>query len=156
MAHKSNNVPCISNICFDDYYFDITIADTEDLVQSNDSIKHKIIFLAGYLEHKFRGENVETEEIDYHYINSDFVTNLNRCGLTVTLLSTVHFVHPAYKLFNKCNLHCCRDHLSQALYCIDSSVVAIQGACLKLSSIFLKAFVLDNSDEKRQLGCLRR
>ena len=53
MQHKSNNVPCTSNIRIDDYHFDISIADTEDLVQSNDSIKHKIIFLAGHLEHKF-------------------------------------------------------------------------------------------------------
>ena len=44
MPHKSNNVPCTSNIRIDDYHFEITIAYTEDLVQSNDSIKHKIIF----------------------------------------------------------------------------------------------------------------
>ena len=155
MPHKSNNVPCTSNIRIDDYHFDITIADTEDLVQSNDN-KHKIIFLAGYLEHKFRGKSVETEDIVDHHINSDFVKNLNRGGLTVPLLSTVHFVHSAYKLFDRCNLHCCRAHLSEALYCFDSPVVAIQGACLTLSNIFLKAFVLDNSDKERQLGCLRR
>ena len=99
---------------------------------------------------------METEDIDNHHINSDFVTNINRGGLTVPLLSTVHFVHSAYKLFDKCNLHCCRAYLSQALYCIDNPVVAIQGACLTLSNIFLKAFVLDNSDKERQLGCLRR
>ena len=44
MPHKSKNVPCTSNIRIDDYRFDITIADTEDLVQSNDSIKHKLFF----------------------------------------------------------------------------------------------------------------
>ena len=117
MPHKSNNVPCTSNICIDDYHFDIIIADTEDLVQSNESIKHKIIFLAGYLEHKSRGKSVETEDIDNHHINSDFVANLNSGGLTVPLLSTVHFVDSAYKLFDKCNLHCCRVHLSH-LYII--------------------------------------
>ena len=63
MPHKCNNVACTSNICIDDYHFDIIIADTEDLVQSNDSIKHKIIFLAGYLEHKFRGKSVERLKI---------------------------------------------------------------------------------------------
>ena len=91
MPHKSNNVPCTSNIRIDDYHFDITIADTENLVQSNDSIKHKIVFL----EHKFRGKSVETEDIDDHHINSDFVTNLNRGGLTVPPLSIVHFAHSA-------------------------------------------------------------
>ena len=136
MPHKSNNVPYTFNIRIDNYHFDITIADTEDLVQSNDSIKYKITFLAGYLEHKFRGKSVETEDIEDHHINSDFVTNLNRGGLTVPLLSTVHFVHSAYKLFDKCNLHCCRAHFSQALYCFDSPVVAIQGACLTPSNFF--------------------
>ena len=139
MPHKSNNVPCTSNIRINDYDFDITIADTEDLVQSNDSIKHKIIFLAGYLEHKFRGKSLETENIDDHYINSDFVTNLNRGGLTVPLLSAAHFVHLAYKLFDKCNLHCCRTHLSQTLHCIDSPVVAIQRAGLTLPNIFFES-----------------
>ena len=88
MPHKSNNVPCTSNIRIDDYHFDITIADTEGLVQSNDSIKHKIIFLAGYLKHKLRGKSVETEDIDDHHINinSDFVTNLNRVGSVVEWL----------------------------------------------------------------------
>ena len=74
MPHKSNNVPCISNIRIDDYHFDITIADTEDLVQFNGSIKHKIIFLSGYLEHKFRGKSEETEDIDDHHCYSKFRT----------------------------------------------------------------------------------
>lgn len=156
--HQSHDVPCTSNICIDDDQFDITIADTEDLVQSNDTVKHKVIFLAGYLEHKFRANilSVETEDDDDDLINSEFLTNLNRGGLTVPLLSTVHFVHSAYKLFDKCNLHCCRAHLSQALARIDSPMVVIQGACVTLSNILLKAFVLDNSDKERQLGCLRR
>ncbi|CAK8688385.1 unnamed protein product [Clavelina lepadiformis] len=62
----------------------------------------------------------------------------------------------AYKLFGKCNLHCCRAHLSHALRRIDSSMIVIQGACLTLSNILLKAFVLDNSDKERQLGRLKR
>ena len=93
MPHKSNNLPCTSNIRIDDYHFDITIANTEDLVQSNDSIKHKIIFLAGYLEHKFRGKSVETEDINDHHINSDFVTNLNRGELTVPLRCTLKLIN---------------------------------------------------------------
>ena len=53
MPHKSNNMPCTSNIRIDNYHFDITISDTEDLVQSNDSIKHKIIFLVGIWKTNF-------------------------------------------------------------------------------------------------------
>ena len=66
-------MPCTSNICIDDDQFDITIADTEDLVQSKDTVKHKIIFLAGHLEHKFRTHisTVETEDEDDVLINSE-------------------------------------------------------------------------------------
>lgn len=80
--HQSHDVPCTSNICIDDDQFDITITDTEDLVQSNDTVKHKVIFLAGYLEHKFRANilSVETEDDDDDLINSEFLTNLNRGG----------------------------------------------------------------------------
>ena len=136
----------------------ITIADTEYLVQSNDSVKHKCIFLAGYFEHKYRSNilRIKTQNDDDHRINSEFLTNLNIGGLTVPLLSTVHFVHSAYKLFGKCNLHCCRAHLSHALRHIDSPMIVIQGACLTLSNILLKAFVLDNSNKERQLGCSKR
>ena len=49
---ESDYVTCNSNICIDDDSLDI--ADTEELITSNDTIKHKIVFLAGYLEHKFR------------------------------------------------------------------------------------------------------
>ena len=86
--------------------------------------------------------------------SSPLETPLGR--LTVPLISTVHFVHSAYKLFVNCNLHCCRVHLSQALSRIDSPVAIIQRACVTLSNILLKSFVPDNSDKERQLGCLRR
>ena len=120
--------------------------------------KHKVIFIAGYLERKFRTNisTAEAEDDDDNLTDSEFLTNLNRGGLTVPLISTVHFVHSAYKLFVNCNLHCCRAHLSQALSRIDSAMSIIQGACVTLSNILLKSFVLDNSDKERQLGCLRR
>ena len=142
------------------------MAETECLLQSNDIIKDKIIYLAGYLEHKF-GANIgasfetiddlfETEGDNNDPINSEFLTNLNRGGLSVPLISTVHFVYSAYKLFKKYNIHCCRAHLSKALAHISSPMVEVEGACVTLSNIFLKAFVLDKSDKEKELGCLRR
>ena len=152
-----SDVPCTCSIHIEEDQFDITILETEDLVQSNDTIKHKVIFIAGYLERKFRTNisTAEAEDDDDNLTDSEFLTNLNRGGLTVPLISTVHFVHSAYKLFVNCNLHCCRAHLSQALSRIDSAMSIIQGACVTLSNILLKSFVLDNSDKERQLGCLR-
>ena len=55
---QSYDVLCTSNICIDDYHFDITIADTEDLVQSNDSIQHKIIFLSVNSLHLALGDSL--------------------------------------------------------------------------------------------------
>ena len=156
--HQFQHVPCTSDIYIEDDQFDITIADTEDLLQTSDTLKHKVIYLAGHLEHKFKANIVsaETEHENYHHINSEFLINLNRGGLTVPLLSTVHFIHSAYKLVDKCNLHCCRAHLSEALARIDCPMAIIQGACVTLANILLKAFVLNHSDKERQLGCLRR
>ena len=82
---QQHHVPCTSNVCIDDDQFDI--ADTEEPIKSNDTIKHKIIFLAGYLEHKFRARmsSVETDD-DEDTIDSEFLTNLNRGGLTLPKL----------------------------------------------------------------------
>ena len=54
-----SDVPCTCSIHIGEDQFDITILDTED--QSNDTIKHIVIFLAGYLERKFR-TNISTAE----------------------------------------------------------------------------------------------
>ena len=141
-AHS--DVPCTCSIHIEEDLFDITISETQDLVQSNDTIKHKVIFLDVYLEHKFRANisTAEAEDDDDNLTDSEFLTNLNRGGLTVPLISTVHFVHSTYKLFVNCNLHCCRAHLSQALSRIDSPVAIIQGACVTLSNILLKSCLI--------------
>ena len=89
-------------------------------------------------------------------VSSEFISNLDRGGLTVPLILTVHFVYSAYKLFEDHNLPCCRAHLIQILSCIDSPMALIKEAYFSMSNILLKAFVLDHSDKDRQLGCLRR
>ena len=38
--------------------------------------------------------------------------------------------------------------------CIDAPIAHITGTCLMISNIILKAFVLNNSDRERELGCL--
>ena len=88
-----SEVPCTCSIHIEEDQFDFTISETEDLVQSNDTIKHEVIFLAGYLEHKFRANisTAEAEDDDDNLTDSEFLTNLNRGGLTVPLISTVHF-----------------------------------------------------------------
>ena len=153
---QSDDVACHSNVCIDDDSLDI--ADTEELITSNGTIKHKIVFLAGYLEHKFRSclSVVENEDGYDDAIDSAFLQNLNRGGLTIPKLSTVHFVYSAHQMFEKWNFHCCRTHVSQILAHINSPMARIKPACMTMSNILLKAFVLDKSDKEKQLGCLRR
>jgi hypothetical protein len=154
---QSQTMSCANNISIDFDQYDLTITDTEELINSDETLKQKIIFLAGFLEHKFntRVAFVEPETAE-DLIDSDFITNLNRGGLTVPKISTVHFVHAAHKLFIDCTLRCCRVHLSQAISLIDSPMAIIHGACVTLANIFLKSFVLDKSDKEKRLGCLRR
>ena len=61
MPHQSHDILCTSIICIDDYHFGIAIANTEDLIQSNECINHNMTFLARYLEHKFRGKILRDE-----------------------------------------------------------------------------------------------
>ena len=93
--HQSDGLACSSKICFDDDLLDI--ADTKDLITSNDNIKHKIVFLAGYFEHKFRFSLCVVEfadEYDNEFVAA-FLENLNQGGLTIPKLLTVHFVYSA-------------------------------------------------------------
>ena len=69
-----SEVACTCSIHLEEDQFDITISETECLVQSNDTMKHKVIFLAGYLEHKFRANisTAEAEDDDDNLTDSEF------------------------------------------------------------------------------------
>ena len=87
----------------------------------------------------------EAVDDDDNLTNSGFLTNLNRGELTVPLIFTVDFIHSAHKSSD-----------GQPLSRIDCLMAIIQGACVTLSNILLKSFVLDNSYKERQFGCLKR
>lgn len=79
----ANNISIDNN---DQYGF--TIIDTEELINSDETSKQKNHFLSRVLEHKFRGtaDFVEPEAAE-DFADSDFITNLNRGGLTVSKCS---------------------------------------------------------------------
>ena len=64
--------------------------DTQTLLLSDDSLKHKIVDV---LDEK---------------TSSDFLDELNRGGLTLPSFSTVYFVHSAFRLFEKLSSDRCR------------------------------------------------
>ena len=80
---------------------------------------------------------------------------LNRGGLTLPRMSTVHFVHAGHVLYQRTQIKCTR-HLANVLFFVNSPIACSEAACKTLANILLKAFVLNVSDRQRSVGCLRR
>ena len=59
---------------------EIGIEDTQQLLDSTDIVKHKVVFIAGFLTYK-HGEPSEGEEV-----SSEFLLELNRGGLRLPTL----------------------------------------------------------------------
>ena len=134
----------------------LSMSDTEELLKSSEALKHKIEYIAGYIVYKF-GDNtyMEVEEGDCDPISSDFLDNLNRGDLSLPTLSTVYFVHTAYHLHENLKLRV-NKHFAELLSTINAPIAGNMSACFALANIILKAFVLNNSDKEKALGCLRR
>jgi hypothetical protein len=139
---------------------DITTDDTENLVHSADSLKHKIIFVAGFLTRKYGtksscdNDNNAQELTD----SSDFIKHLDRGGLSVPKLSTVFFVHSAVHVISQLSpvKAGCRKYVANLLSNVDAPLASNYMACRTVTNVLLKAHVLHRSDREQELGCLRR
>ena len=67
----------------------MALQDTQRLLDSNDALKHKLVFIAGFLAYK-HGQPEENHE---ECLSSEFVTELSRGGFSMPTLATVFFVH---------------------------------------------------------------
>ena len=74
--------------------------EIQTLLETSDILKQKVVYLAGFLVHKYNEPNVNEEE----EISCEFISELNRGGLHVPTLSTIYFVHSAISLHNKTTL----------------------------------------------------
>ena len=130
----------------------LSLADTQSLLESDDTLKHKVIYIAGYVTKKY-GSNDATENI-----SSEFLEELSRGGLTVPTLSTVFFVHSAIRIQSliQTSQTRCRVYLSRLLAHVDSPIATDTNACTTVANILLKSFVYANSDKEQTVGCLRR
>lgn len=137
---------------------EITPQDTQELLRSDAALKHKVVYLAGYLVHKYGGSS-SMEDImdgdDGNEVSSEFLDNLNRGGLSVPTMSTVFFVHNGYNLHGITKMRC-RFHFAELLSFVDASLASNNAACTTLANILLKAHVLNVSDKEKAVGCLRR
>jgi hypothetical protein len=139
---------------------DITTDDTENLIHSDDSLKHKIIFVAGFLTRKYDTQSASYNDDDAQEltVSSDFTQQLNRGGLSLPKLSTVYFVHSAVHIISKlCQPKAgCRKYIATLLSYVDASLANNIMACRTVANVLLKAHVLHHSDREQELGCLRR
>ena len=135
---------------------ELSFSDTEELLKSSGHLKHKLVNIAGYLAYKF-GDNtyMEVEEDDCELLASVFLDNLNRGGLSLPTLSTVYFVHTAYNVNANLKLRC-NIYFAELLSTINVPIAGNKAACSSLANIILKAFIINNNDREKALGCLRR
>ena len=142
--------------CEDDVKFlnDFQLDESQSLLLSDNALKHKLVFIGGHSVHKFEDPGADCEE----EISTEFLGVLNRRGLSMPTFSTVHFVHSAFNLFEKMSSERrrCRTYMRKMFSLINAPFASNTDACRTLSNILLKAYVLNNSDRERELGCLRR
>ncbi|ESO11756.1 hypothetical protein HELRODRAFT_166784 [Helobdella robusta] len=139
---------------------DITTEDIENLIQSDNCLKHKIIFVAGLLTRKYQQHlgNNDADDAQDFTLSSDFTQQLDRGGLSIPKLSTVYLVHSAVHIISKLSppKACCRKYVSTLLSYVDAPLSNNTMACRSLVNVLLKAHVIHHSDREQELGCLRR
>jgi hypothetical protein len=139
---------------------DVTTDETENLIHSDDCLKHKIIFVAGFLTRKYDTQTASNNDDDAQEltVSSEFTQQLDRGGLSIPKLSTVFFVHSAVHVISKLSppKAGCRKYIASLLSYVDAPLANNSMACRTVANVLLKAHVLHHSDREQELGCLRR
>ena len=68
---------------------DFQLSETQSLLLLDNTLRHKVVFIAGHLVFKYGKTDDENDED----ISTEFLDELNRGGLKIPTISTVHFVH---------------------------------------------------------------
>jgi len=98
------------------------------------------------------------ETDDEPCVTSDFITELDRGGLSIPTLEKVFFVHSANHLLSatdSCKKYCC-SYCSRLISVIEALTAGNTQACRTFVNILVKARVLNVSYTEQRLGCLRR
>ena len=131
---------------------EITIQETQDLIYSDHTLKEKVIYIAGFLVHKHKIDDPSES------FSAEFLDSLSRGGLSVPTLNVAFFVHSAMEVHGKLpkiKKHCTK-YVIQLLRLIDVPFADDQTICRTLANLLSKAYVLNDSDREKQIGCLRR
>ena len=144
----------VADVCDLEIIDEISVKDTEILIESNDTVKQKVVYLGGFLAHKLNQPDVDISED----VTCDFLNELNRGRLHVPTLTTVYFVHSSIHLYEKLDdsTKHCAEYFRNLLSHIDAPLSENNAACRTLSNLVFKARVIAASDRENVLGCLRR
>lgn len=164
IVDRSGTKPSVCNYCSlivdardMELVHNVTISDTHVLLESDDTLKHTVVYVAGYLMRRF-GIKDDDEVDDELFVTSNFIQELRRGEMTIPTLATVFFVHSAYYLISAVDNRkksCC-SYCPRLIAAINSPMAANRQSCGTLVNILMKARVLDASDTEQRLGCLRR
>ena len=82
---------------------DVTMTETQNLLDSCNTLKQKVVYIAGSLSHKHFHQDKDSEEEsdDDEHVTSKFLEELSRGGLRVPRLNMVFLVHSAIQLYDK-------------------------------------------------------
>ena len=78
-----------------DVMLETSIEDTQTLLDSTDTLKHKVVFIAGFLSYKHLGPGKGDK------VSNEFLQELDRGGLRVPTLDTTYIVYIAINLLGK-------------------------------------------------------
>ena len=131
-----------------------SVKDSEALLESKDTLKQKVVYIGGFLSHKFTQPDIDMSED----VTCDFLEELSRGRLHIPTLNTVYFVHNAVHLYENLtdSRKNCSKYFQHLLSRIDTPFSENSAACRTLSNLIFKARVLTASDRENMLECLRR
>ena len=131
----------------------MSVEDTQNLLNSNDPLKHKVVFIGGFLI-----LNHGQPDVDEGEVSSEFLNELNRGGLSIPTLNAVFFIHCATSAHENIPeiRRNCTVYFKILISYIDASISQNGNACQTVTNVVYKAYALNNSDSERELGCLRR
>ena len=138
-----------------EYLSEITIVDTQSLLETTSVYMEKLIYISGFLSHKHFEENTDSNSDDDP---SEYIEHLSRGGLRVPRLNLVFFVHTAMGLYEKLtqSRQSCTKYFHSLLSFVDTPYSNNVNICKRLTNIIFKAEVMHKSDRENELGCLRR
>ena len=135
-----------------------TLTRTQNLLDSTDSLKQKVVYIAGFLSHKHFQQNKDAEDTESEFVTSEFLEELSRGGLRVPTFNMVHLVYSAFHLYEnlESSRRSCTKYFRSLISFVNSPYANDAAICKRLTNVIFKAEVLHLSDRENELGCLRR